>query len=91
MIQMTRYGQVVSATLEGTTEYRQIDQQVVRLQERITHDRRHLDTLHDNPSSTQEDTAGRVADLQDDIAQHQGELDFYVSQRDQLWQPPHDD
>ena len=82
----------------GTDEYRAIANRIVRLQERITNQRRTIEWLEATLAGAkaasfrnEDDIANmtaRLAYLKNDTAQHQSELDFYVSRLDQLRPPP---
>jgi uncharacterized coiled-coil protein SlyX len=81
-------------TLERTDEYRYIANRIVRLQERITNQRRTIEWLEATLAGAkaasfrnEDDIANmtaRLAYLKNDTAQHQSELDFYVSRLERL-------
>ena len=70
----------------GTNEHRDIANRIVQLQTRITSDRRRLEALHASTFPQAEARAERVADLQNEIAQHEFELHYWVA-RLELLQP----
>ena len=70
----------------GTNEHRDIANRIVRLQTRITSDRRRLEALQASTFPQAEARAERVADLQNEIAQHEFELHYWVA-RLELLQP----
>ena len=78
----------------GTDEYRAIANRIVRLQERITNERRDIERLEAliagaNAASFRNeddlaDMTQRLGYLKNNVAQHQIELDFYVSRLERL-------
>ena len=72
----------------GTNEHREIANRIVRLQTRITSERRRLEALHASTFPQEAERAERVAYLENDLAQHEFELHYWVA-RLELLQPIH--
>jgi uncharacterized coiled-coil protein SlyX len=85
------------APTEGTDEYREVAKRIVRLQERITNQRRDVEQLEvllagaKAASFRNEDDIAdmtrRLDYLKNDTAQHEVEMTFWVSRLDQFRQP----